>query len=92
MLLTKIELAQLLERAIGKGEPLTKRGLKKLDASLIKKRHTSGLKSKKEKIVLTGLILYDPRNDCSDSKNADKRNRYTQRAWENICRWLELPQ
>ncbi len=86
MSLTKIELAQLLERAIGNGEPLTEKELKRLDANLIKKRQTSGLESNKEKVVLTGLILYDLRNDCSDSKNADKRNRYIQRAWENLCR------
>ena len=84
MPLTKIELAQLLEKAIGHGEALTKKELEKLDANLVKKRQTNGLESNKERIVLTGLILYDPRNDCSDPTNADKRNRYIRRAWESL--------
>lgn len=86
MPLTKIELAQLLERALGKGEPLTKKELEGLDRNLIKKRQDIGLENNKEKIVLTGLILYDLRQDSSDPKNADKRNRYIQRAWENLCK------
>ncbi|MDO8496487.1 MAG: hypothetical protein Q7S43_03465 [bacterium] len=86
MPLTKIELAQLLERAVGKGEPLTKREFERLDTNLIKKRQSGGLENNKEKIVLTGLILYDLRSDHSDPKNADKRNRYIQRAWDNLCK------
>lgn len=86
MPLTKTELAHLLERAIGKGEPLTKKEFERLDRSLIKKRQDGGLETNKEKIVLTGLILYDLRCDHSDPKNADKRNRYIQRAWENLCK------
>ncbi len=86
MPLTKVELAQFLERAVGKGEPLTKRGFERLDTNLIKKRQSGGLENNKEKIVLTGLILYDLRDDRADSKNADKRNRYIQRAWDNLCK------
>lgn len=86
MPLTKVELAQLIERVLGEGRPLTKRGLEKLDKNLIKKRQDTGLESNKEKIVLSGLILYDLRQDCADPKNADNRNRYFRKAWENLCK------
>ena len=84
--LTKVELAQLLERVFGKGEPLTKRELERLDKNLIKKRQGIGLKNNREKIVLSSLILYDPRYDSLDPKNEDKRKRYLQKAWENLCK------
>ena len=86
MPLTKVDLAQLVERMLGKGKSLTKKELERLDTNLIKKHQISGLENNKEKIVLSGLVLYDPKNDSSDPKNADKSNRYIQKAWENLCK------
>lgn len=86
MPLTKVELAQLIERVLGEGRPLGERELEKLDKNLIKKRQDIGLESNKEKIVLSGFILYDLRQDCADPKNADKRNRYFRKAWDNLCK------